>query len=115
MNDPEALFAELVTRFEADRAVTLPSAGKGRKFGASAVKVDGKIFAMLSNGDLVLKLPRQRVHELVASGTGRPFDAGRGRVMKEWVAVPPRDGDEWAKLAEEARQFVSAAGRSPRR
>jgi TfoX/Sxy family transcriptional regulator of competence genes len=109
----EALFERLVTRFSADPSVTPPTAGKG--FGASGLKVEGKIFAMLSRGELVVKLPRQRVDELVASGTGRPFDPGHGRVMKEWVTIRPSHGRSWVKLAEEAQQFVAAAARPSRR
>jgi TfoX/Sxy family transcriptional regulator of competence genes len=34
------------------------------------MKVDGKLFAMVSNGRLVVKLPKQRVEDLLASGAG---------------------------------------------
>jgi hypothetical protein len=105
--EPEALFARLVARFEDDPAVTLPSAGA--KFGASALKFDGKIFAMLSQGQLVVKLPKQRVEELVASRTGAHLDPGHGRVMTEWLTIGPRDRRTWEKLADEARQFVGRA------
>ena len=103
-----ALFATLVRRYEADPDVTPPSTtGKAGKFGSDALKVDGKIFAMLSRGELVLKLPRSRVGELIASGTGAPFGAGRGRVMKEWVAIDPGEHAAWAELTDEARSFVA--------
>jgi TfoX/Sxy family transcriptional regulator of competence genes len=104
--DPEALFAELLARFSADSAVTPPAVEKGGRFGASGLKVEGRIFAMLSKGELVVKLPRERVDQLIASGTGSRFDPGHGRLMKEWVTIAPRHGPSWAELAEEARQFV---------
>jgi TfoX/Sxy family transcriptional regulator of competence genes len=102
----EALFARIVQRYAEDPAVTPPGAGKRGKFGESALKVDGKIFAMISRGNLVVKLPRERVDGLVESGRGTHFDAGRGRVMKEWLAVPPGANRSWPKLADEARRFV---------
>jgi hypothetical protein len=105
-NRGEAAFARLVRRFADDSAVTPPIAGKGGKFGESALKVNGKIFAMVSGGNLVVKLPRDRVDQLVAAGKGTPFDAGRGRVMKEWVAVPTDASRSWPRLADEAREFV---------
>jgi TfoX/Sxy family transcriptional regulator of competence genes len=103
----EALFERLVARFSADPSVTPPAPGGA--FGASGLKVGGKLFAMVSKGALVVKLPRQRVDELVASGTGERFDPGHGRVMKEWVTIAPSHGRRWSRLAEEARQYVARA------
>ena len=81
----------------------------GKGFGSSALKVNGRIFAMLSSrGDFVLKLPRQRVAALIASGDGVAYDAGKGRPMKEWLAVPARSQLNWSLLAEEALAFVQA-------
>jgi TfoX N-terminal domain len=105
--DPGALFEELVEGFRTDPAVTPPSPGRG--FGASGLKVDGKIFAMVSRGELVVKLPRERVDELIAAGKGTRFDPGHGRLMKEWVSVGPDEAASWRKLAEEARAFVAGS------
>lgn len=105
----DSLYERLVDRYRGDPSVTLPSP-KGGTFGASGLKVDGKIFAMLSRGELVVKLPRERVEALVESGKARRFDPGHGRVMKEWATVGTDQSRQWAKLAEEARQFI--AGRS---
>ena len=98
-------FVPVVKAFAKDRRVT--TGGKG--FGSSGLKLDGKLFAMISSrGLFVVKLPRKRVDELVQLGTGRPFDPGQGRLMKEWVEL---DGAEasWIGLAREARAFVGAA------
>jgi hypothetical protein len=103
-DDADALFEQLVTRFGSEPDVTPPTGGTG--FGASGLKTGGKLFAMLAKGELVLKLPKQRVDELIASGAGTRFDPGHGRVMKEWVTIAPSRGAEWAALADEARQFV---------
>ena len=63
---------------------------------------------MLSaRGEFVVKLPRTRVDALVTSGAGVPFDAGRGRLMREWLVLTPRSRGDWATLTEEARRFVS--------
>jgi hypothetical protein len=56
-----------------------------------------------------VKLPKQRVDELIAAGTGTRFDPGHGRLMKEWVTVAPTRGEEWDALADEARRFVGGA------
>jgi len=108
---PEERFERLVEAFAGHPGVTLPGADGGRGFGSSALRVDGLIFAMLTRGRLVVKLPRTRVAELIASGAGLAFDAGKGRPMKEWVALDGADDGAWPALAEEALAFVSGASR----
>ena len=86
------------------------SRGARRAFGATSLKARGKIFAMLVNERLVLKLPKARVDELAASGAGVRFDPGHGRVQKEWLSVEPGRDDDWLRLATEAEAFVSGRG-----
>jgi hypothetical protein len=86
------------------------SAGTG--FGQNeGLRVGGKIFAMLVRGELVVKLPRDRVDELVDAGSAVRFDAGKGRPMKEWASVGPDASRRWRGLVAEARTFVGASGR----
>ncbi len=93
-------FDAVVSAFRGDPAVS-----EGRMFGSTGLKVRGKVFAMEVKGRLVVKLPRERVEALLAGGEAEPFDPGHGRLMKEWVAVPPGAGD-WLSLAAEARRYV---------
>jgi hypothetical protein len=98
-------FNAVVKAFAKDRDVTPP--GKGKGFGSSALKVKGKIFAMISSKDeFVVKLPGARIAELIDAGHAKYFDAGRGKPMKEWAAII---GGErlWLPLAKEARDFVA--------
>jgi hypothetical protein len=81
--------------------------GEGRGFGSTGqLKVDGSIFAMLVRGKLVLKLPADRVQALVDSGDGEPFDAGKSRPMREWLALSSTSRKPWLPLAREAMAFV---------
>jgi hypothetical protein len=99
----EDAFQALAERFNGDPRVT---AGTG--FGSSpGLRVDGKIFAMLTNGQLVVKLPKARVSQLVEAGTGAKFDPGHGRLMNEWLAVVTPDAAGWAGLVEEALDYVA--------
>ena len=50
-----------------------------------------------STGDLVVKLPKHRVQELVASGDGLPFAQSR-KTFREWVQISTYDADEWAQV-----------------
>lgn len=102
-------YAVLVQKLAGISGVTQITEGKG--FGSSGqLKVHGRIFAMLVRGGLVLKLPRARVDELVESGEGTRFDAGKGKPMREWFVLAPTSTKRWLPLAKEALDFVQEAG-----
>lgn len=58
-----------------------------------------------STGNLVVKLPKERVAELIDAGVGEAF-APAGKVFKEWVALPDFDEERWSELLEESMSFV---------
>jgi hypothetical protein len=97
-------FDELLTCFAREPRIRLPEGGRG--FGANALRVDGKIFAMFVRGRLVVKLPKARVDVLVDSGDGVRFDANKGTPMKEWLSLDPASSLDWPALAQEALDFV---------
>ena len=100
----ESRFALVVNAFADDRQVVPP--GTGKEFGSGALKVNGKIFAMISSkGEFVVKLSEERVNELVAADKGSRFDPGRGREMKEWLVVTAHH-TLWIPLAKEARKLL---------
>ncbi|GAB2992378.1 hypothetical protein LWP59_33555 [Amycolatopsis acidiphila] len=101
---PEERFEELVDRLAGLPDVTPPGATQG--FGRSALRVRGRIFTMCVRGQLVLKLPKARVDELVAAGEGVRFDADKGTPMKEWLSLAPGSTMAWLPLAREAHDFV---------
>jgi len=104
----EERFAKIVDDLLHSPEVTFGSSER-KNFGSSALKIQGKIFAMISSkGKFVVKLPRQRVDTLVAAGDGERFDPGHGRLMKEWVAFDPTSEIEWLPLAKEAMDFVAS-------
>jgi hypothetical protein len=101
-------FAALVDAFGGVDGVTLPVDEPGResRFGGAALKINGRIFAMLVRERLVVKLPRGRVEELVSAAEGERFDAGRNRPMREWLSLAPDSELDWEALAHEALAFV---------
>jgi len=107
---PATRFADIVDAFDGRPNVTPPSptSKSSSAFGASALKVNGKIFAMLVRDELVVKPPRRRVEALVGSGAGKPFDTGAGRVMREWVSIPGDSAVDWHAVAAEAHAFVES-------
>ncbi len=100
----DALFDELSRTF-----LGSPNVTTDRMFGGSALKVKNKVFACFYKGRLVLKLPMERVDDLVASEGAVHFDSGTGRPAKEWVAIDPSRGKEWLGLARDARKFVASS------
>jgi TfoX/Sxy family transcriptional regulator of competence genes len=106
MPDPEQRFADLAERFAREEGVELPRDGAPRRFGSAALTVNGSIFAMLTQGELVVKLPASRVADLVQAGAGTPFESGKGRPMREWVDAAADDPHEWYEVAREALRFV---------
>jgi TfoX/Sxy family transcriptional regulator of competence genes len=103
-------FTALVVEFAGTPGVSGPDPW-GRGFGADALKVNGSIFAMVTRGHLVVKLPRERVDALISTGVGWPFDAGKGRPLKQWMVVGAEDHETWLALAREALDFVRSQRR----
>jgi hypothetical protein len=99
--DPEAAFTALQERFESE-----PDVSSGTGFGtARGLRADGRIFAMLPHGQLVVKLPAERCSALVEAGAGQLLVVGR-RAMREWVVIDDVDEDAWAALTAEALAYV---------
>ncbi|HET7043957.1 MAG TPA: hypothetical protein VFI37_03830 [Gaiellaceae bacterium] len=80
---------------------------RGRIFRSSGLRTRGHFFAFARRGELVVKLPADRVAALVESGEGAPFRSGT-RVMREWVVLLPADDDACAGYVGEARRFADS-------
>jgi hypothetical protein len=99
--DVEAAFEEI-----ASRLLREPDVEAGTGFGnRPGLTAGSRIFVILRDDELVLKLPGDRCTELVARGYGRPFETG-GREMREWIAVDSSHQAEWPTLTDEALAFV---------
>jgi len=104
--EAELAFARMATRF-----LEAPGVTEGTGFGSNqGLRVAGRIFAFISKGRLVVKLPAGRVDELVDSGVASRFDAGKGRPMKEWASVPAAQRRRWSRLTTESLEFVGWGG-----
>lgn len=106
-DDVQDRYAALVDELVGLAGVTPPRGGSG--FGRGALRYEGKIFAMLVRGRLVLKLPEARVSDLIAAGEGVNFDANKGTPMREWLSLDPESRLAWPPLAREALDFARSA------
>lgn len=99
----ETLFWQLVAELQKrDSRLTEGTIMNGR-----CVRVGKEFLALVDykGSGLVVKLPRERVVELIDAGVGRPF-APAGKVFKEWLSVPTPDRALWRKLLRESLAFV---------
>lgn len=109
-DSPERRYATIVEALLSHPGVTHagePARSKQRFGSRGELKARGRIFTFFSKGKLVVKLPRQRVDTLIATGRGERYDPGHGRLMKEWLAAPSSD-EGWLSLAREALAFVAS-------
>ena len=98
----EERYREVVEELKAD-----PEVSETLMMGMPSLKRGKKMFGGLRGDELVVKLGRERVDELIAAGRAREFDpSGAGRPMKDWALVP-EPADDWLALADEARAFVA--------
>lgn len=100
MDDP---YLEVKAHFAKVDDVTVNS---GR--GSQGMKLGKKMFVMFYKGDILVKLPPERISELVASGDGQAFDPGTGTPMPDRVLIPASRRDLWIPLCEESRQYVAS-------
>jgi hypothetical protein len=84
-----------------------PAVGRATMMGYPCIRLAGRFLASYDEkmGGLVVKLPRERVGEVIAAGKGEPF-APAGKVFREWVAIPSPDRKLWRTLLAEAADFA---------
>ena len=89
--------------------VTRTGVTRSTMMGFPCLRIHGGFFATFDrrNGQAVVKLPAERVADLVATGAALPF-APAGRTFREWAAIPPSDAESWPGLVEEALSFVAS-------
>ncbi|THD65132.1 hypothetical protein [Phenylobacterium sp.] len=111
MTTPAERFGASARALSGEPGVAL---SESRGFTRDSLMVRGKLFAAVRGEVLMLKLPAERVAALIATGDGAPFDANKGKPMKEWVLAAM--SADWEALAREAAAFVAgASARGPRR
>jgi hypothetical protein len=76
--------------------------------GLPCLRREGPFFASLEpkTESLILKLPAERVSQLLESSTGDAF-APNGRPFREWIALRETDHNTRSPLIEEAWHFAS--------
>jgi hypothetical protein len=101
-DDARALYDELT-----DDLLYDPAIGRATMMGYPCVRLAGRFLASYDDkaDSLVVKLPRERVTELVERGEGDPF-APAGKIFREWVSIRTSDRKLWRTLLDETVDFA---------
>lgn len=106
--DVQLVFAVVRDRLLAQH----PQDTEGRMLRAPGMRAGDKFYAFVSAADVMMKLPADRVTELIEAGQGRPCSPRPGHPMREWVCVSPADPETCFALVTEARTFVVSQARA---
>lgn len=88
----------------------LPRVSVKKHFGHASFLAGKKVFAFIRGEGVAVKLPKEKIQELVNKKNATPLVMGK-RVMKEWVVIRHKSLSEYKKdlnLFKEAVAFVSA-------
>jgi len=81
----------------------------GQMFGKACMKVNGKAFLAQHLDTIVFKLDESDRNKALLIAGARLWDpSGKGRPMKEWVALPIAAKSRFAKLAFGAKSYVQS-------
>jgi len=89
--------AALVAAFDA-ALPRAPGVERRAMFGYPCAFVDGRMFTGLHERNLLVRLPDDERARLLAAPGARRFEPWPGRVMREYVAVPPAMQSDAAAL-----------------
>ena len=83
-----------------------PAIGRATMMGYPCIRLAGRFLASYDHTTraLIVKLPRERVTELIETGDGDEF-APAGKTFREWVSISRLDRELWRALLAEAVDF----------
>ena len=104
MSDAQTEYDKLVNKL-----TTAASAEPGQMFGKACLKINGKAFVALHKETVVFKLTGDAHAKAIALADAALWDpSGKGRPMKEWVALSATHGKKFPTLAQAALEYVQS-------
>ncbi|BBB69922.1 hypothetical protein UNDYM_5669 [Undibacterium sp. YM2] len=104
MSDAQAEYDKLTKKLTA-----IASAEPGQMFGKACLKINGKAFVALHKETVVFKLTGDEHAKAIALADAVLWDpSGKGRPMKEWVALTATHGKKFPTLAQAALEYVQS-------
>ncbi len=106
MSDAYVEYEKLVDAFAQTDGVVA-----SQMFGKSCLKINGKAFVAQHQETVVFKLnPSMHGKALSIPGATLWDPSGKGRPMKEWVAIPASASKRFKAFATAALEYVSSSG-----
>ncbi|WP_175022855.1 hypothetical protein [Rugamonas rivuli] len=103
-------YAKLLTKFGA-----IEGTESGQMFGKSCIKVNGKAFLSLHKEWVIFKLTGEHHRKALGLEGAELWDpSGKGRPMREWVAVPAMAHTHFSVLAQASYEYVAAGAQRPK-
>jgi hypothetical protein len=105
---PETLFWDIIDELRLRDA----RLEEGTVIGGRCARVAGEFLGLVDfkGSGMVIKLPRNRVAELINEGIGQPF-APAGKMFREWIAIPKLDPTPLDHTPPRSNQLRCAARR----
>jgi hypothetical protein len=98
-------YERLATALTANESVTA-----GQMFGKACLKVGGKAFVSLHKEKVVFKLTGEQHTKALALNEAELWDpSGKGRPMKEWIALPVTESKSFKSFANAALAYVASS------
>ena len=90
-----------------NKLVRLQGVEESTVMGTHCLRYKGDFFTMWFDREdaLIVKLPADRVNELIDSGEGKPFNFTK-KQFKEWVLIPAERAKDFEKSAREALDYA---------
>src|SRR5215218_9555262 len=104
MSDATAEYEKLV-----EALTNIPGVDIGQMFGKACIKIHGKAFLALHKDTVVFKVTGI-IHKkaLATPGAAQWDPSGKGRPMKEWIAIPAVERRAFKEFAKAALEYVAA-------
>lgn len=104
MSEALAEYEKLVQKF-----VATESAESGQMFGKACLKINGEAFIAQHKEAVVFKLPGDAHAKAIALADAVLWDpSGKGRPMKEWVALTVAHDKKFPAMAQAALEYVQS-------
>lgn len=109
MSNAVAEFERIVTRLGGSGGVEV-----GQLFGKTCLKMNGKAFVAQHHETVAFKLTgNEREVAIALDGAALWDPSGKGRPMKEWIALPVAANKHFKEFAKAALAFVVASATKP--